>query len=286
MMASRKLRNGQRLAASFVSPGILLLGALLLAGVSAAQAQDLRAIPECPSSPGTSALSRAASDNVRLVTGAPYSALGTSETVTTLADGNHVVRRNTIRQWRDSDGRTRSEFSLSSIGGPTPLEVNATMTVIDDPATRERHVVQPDGRVVTVPITPCRVAVSNEPDLTVGPPRPAGLPLKVSQPVKLGERKVDGETVAGSRVEATIPAGAVGNERPLTMSAEQWYGKDLQVVVEATYRDPRTGETRYRLREIRRNEPDAALFQVPTASGKAAAPASSDSLTPGPFKRP
>ena len=52
---------------------------------------------------------------------------------------------------------------------------------------------------------------------------------------------------AGSRVEATIPAGAMGNEQPIKMSAEQWYGKDLQVVVEATYRDPRTGETRYKL---------------------------------------
>ena len=202
-------------------------------------------------------------NNVRLVTGAPYSALGTSQTVTTLPDGNRVVRQNTIRLWRDSSGRTRSEFSLSSIGGPTPLEVNATVTVIDDPSTRERHMLQPDGRVVTVPIAPCRVLASNEPDLTVGPPRPAGLPLKVSPPVKLGERQLDGETVAGSRVEATIPAGAVGNDRPIKMSAEQWYGKDLQVVVEATYRDPRTGETRYKLREIRRNEPDASLFEVP-----------------------
>jgi hypothetical protein len=47
------------------------------------------------------------------------------------------------------------------------------------------------------------------------------------------------------------------------MSAEQWYGKNLQVVVEATYRDPRTGETRYKLSNIHRAEPDAKLFQVP-----------------------
>ena len=71
--------------------------------------------------------------------------------------------------------------------------------------------------------------------------------MQVSAPVKLGERKLDGETVAGSRVEATIPAGAIGNEQPIRMSAEQWYGRRFQVVVEATYRDPRTGETRYKL---------------------------------------
>jgi hypothetical protein len=213
-------------------------------------------VPVCPPAPVNP---RATPDNVRLVTGAPYSAMGTSETVTTSANGSRVVRHNTVRVWRDSDGRTRSEFELTSIGGPTPVEINSRLTVIDDPAARERYMLRPDGQVVTVAIAPCRAA--NEPDVTVGPPRPARLPLRVSPPVKLGVRKVDGETVTGSRVEATIPAGAMGNEQPVKMSAEQWYGKDLQVVVEATYKDPRTGETKYRLREIQRNEPDASLFR-------------------------
>jgi hypothetical protein len=254
--------------------------ALVLIALSAhARAEESSGIPECPPSPVPAREGQSAPDNVRLVTGAPYSALGTSKTVTTLPDGNRVVRENTIRLWRDSEGRTRSEFSLSSIGGPTPLEVNATVTVIDDPATGERHLVQPDGSVVTVPITPCRVRAASEPDLTVGPPRPAHLPIKVSRPVKLGERKLDGETVAGSRVDATLPAGAAGNDQPIKMSAEQWYGKDLQVVVEATYRDPRTGETRYKLSEIRRKEPDASLFKVPAVDKASPEPASR-------FKRP
>jgi hypothetical protein len=176
-----------------------------------------------------------------------------------------------VRVWRDSDGRTRSEYELTSIGGPTPVEINSRLTVIDDPSARERYMLQPDGRVVTLPIAPCRPA--SEPDITVGPPRPTGRPLKVSQPVKLGERKVDGETLTGRRVEATIPAGAMGNEQPVKMSAEQWYGKDLQVVVEATYRDPRTGETRYKLREIQRDEPDASLFRPEGNANPMGAPA-------------
>ena len=57
------------------------------------------------------------------------------------------------------------------------------------------------------------------------------------------------------------------------MSAEQWYGKDLQVVVEATYRDPRTGETRYKLSDIHRDEPDAKLFRVPDNYTRQPAPA-------------
>lgn len=235
----------------------LLALALSCVVARAAGAAD---VPACPA-PGVAPAVH--SNNVRLVTGAPYSALGTSETVITLPDGNRVVRQNIIRQWRDSDGRTRSEISLTTIAGPTPVELNTTVTVIDDPAARERYMLQPGEKVaVTVPIVPCR-PVALEPDLSVGPPRPAHLPIRVSPPVTLGERMVAGQTVAGRRIEATIPAGAMGNSRPIRMTTEQWYGKDLQVVVEATYRDPRTGETRYRLSDIERAEPDASLFQVP-----------------------
>jgi hypothetical protein len=230
-----------------------------------AQAQDAAGIPPCaPVTPGSSP------NNVRLVKGAPYSAMGTSETVLIARDGSKVVRQNTVRVWRDSDGRTRSEYELTSIGGPTPVEINSRLTVIDDPAAGERYLVRPDGNVTTVPIAACRP--EGEPDVTVGPPRPARLPLRVSQPVRLGERKVDGVTLTGSRVEATIPAGAMGNDQPVKMSAEQWYGKDLQVVVEATYRDPRTGETKYKLREIQRDEPDAKLFKPGTETAPTSAP--------------
>jgi hypothetical protein len=242
---------------SVVSAGLGLAAALS----PAVRATDVAAIPLCPPQPATPP------NNVRVVTGAPYSAFGTSETVVTLADGNRIVRQNTMRVWRDSDGRTRSEISLSSIGGRTPLEVNATVTVIDDPAARERYMMQPGRGMVTIPISPCRAPIEGEPDF-VGPVRAPGTPMNFSARKRLGERQLNGETVSGSRIEATIPAGAVGNDKPINMSAEQWYGRDLKVVVEATYRDPRTGETRYVLREIQRKEPDAALFRVPEGEAK------------------
>jgi hypothetical protein len=242
---------------------LVMLGALAVR----AHARDAVAVPDCPASPAVA--EQSTPNNVRLVLGSPYSALGISRTVTTLPDGNRIVRQNTIRQWRASDGRTRSEFSLSSIGGVRPLEINTTVTVIDDPEARERYLLQPANKVaVTMPIIPCHLSAGLEPDLSVGPPRPASPPMNVTAPVKLGERNVNGETAAGSRVEATIPAGAIGNKQPINMSAEQWYGKELQVVVEATYRDPRTGETRYRLSDIHRTEPDAGLFRVPDSYTK------------------
>ena len=140
---------------------LVLFGAL----AARAHADDATAVPECPASPA--AAEQPAPNNVRLVTGSPYSALGISQTVTTLPDGHRIVRRNTIRQWRDSDGRTRSEFSLSTIGGTRPLELNTTVTVIDDPEVRERYLLQPANRVaVTMPIVPCRVNAGLEPDLS------------------------------------------------------------------------------------------------------------------------
>jgi len=228
---------------------------VLVAGACGPQARAADAeparLPPCPAQP---VAPRPPNNNVRLVTGAPYSALGMSETVTTLPDGNRIVRQNRVRMWRDSDGRTRSEYSLSSIGGPLPLEVNSTVTVIDDPSARTRYMLQPAAKIaVATPISPCHVEDQQR----------GTTPPNVTTPQNLGERELDGEKVAGSRIESTIPAGAIGNEQPITMSAEQWYGKDLKVVVEATYRDPRTGETKYRLRDIKRQEPDAKLFRVP-----------------------
>jgi hypothetical protein len=253
---SRSARPSSVVAAA-VALGMTTAAALS----SAARANDVAGIPPCPPQPATPP------NNVRVVTGAPYSALGTSETVVTLADGNRIVRQNSVRVWRDSDGRTRSEYSLSSIGGPTPLEVNATVTVIDDPGARERYMLRPGGGIVRVPISPCRAPIEGEADF-VGPVRAPGSTMNFSARKRLGERTLNGQTVSGSRIEATIPAGAVGNDKPINMSSEQWYGRELKVVVEATYRDPRTGETRYKLREIERKEPDAALFRVPEGEAK------------------
>jgi len=60
------------------------------------------------------------------------------------------------------------------------------------------------------------------------------------------------------------PAGAIGNDRPIQISVERWYSRDLQMNVRIDRTDPRTGETVFQLTNIERQEPDAALFQVPS----------------------
>jgi hypothetical protein len=245
-----------------VHPSLAVTLTLALALASARLQAAEPSLAACSAPPEFASAARTAPSRVRLVIGVPYSAQGVSETVTLRADGHRVVHQNTFRLWRDSNGRTRSEYVITSIAGPLPLELNATLTVIDDPAARQRVVLRDaDRTAVTLPIAPCR--------LDEGSPATA---TGATAPVLLGERQVEGQTVAGSRIETTIPAGAVGNERPLRLSAEQWYGKELQVVVQATYRDPRTGETNYRLRRIRRSEPDAELFRIPEGYAQRPAP--------------
>jgi len=89
------------------------------------------------------------------------------------------------------------------------------------------------------------------------------------QAVSIGERRIEGLKVTGSRLEFTIDAGEVGNEQPITVRTDQWFSADLGVVVSSTHDDPMIGETTYRLEQINRTEPDAALFAVPTDYAKA-----------------
>ncbi len=79
----------------------------------------------------------------------------------------------------------------------------------------------------------------------------------------LGSREFDRVRADGSRTTWTIPAGKIGNEKPIDVVSERWYAPDLLLVVSSRNVDPRRGETSYRLNNLKRGEPEAALFQVP-----------------------
>jgi hypothetical protein len=80
----------------------------------------------------------------------------------------------------------------------------------------------------------------------------------------LGTQTFEGVQAEGTRTTLTIPAGALGNELPLTTITEKWYSSDLHTVVLLKRSDPRTGETVYQLTNISRNEPQHSLFEVPS----------------------
>lgn len=257
---------------------------------------------------------------------APYSGVGTTEVVTTLADGNRIVRTNTMRYYRDSKGRTRTEYLLAAIGPFTPDQAQTAVT-ITDPIENKRFVLNsalkradifplPDFSAkgasfssgsfsskdgVTVisqkGVMSGPVTAITAPSLVAGagvappvavmsrgaralPPVNAGFIMSYAAPVSgqdackpnakplpspaaLGERIIEGLKVTGTRMEFTIPSGAVGNEQPITVSSEQWFSSELGVVVSSTHRDPMMGNTSYKLEQVSRVEPDPSLFTVP-----------------------
>lgn len=79
----------------------------------------------------------------------------------------------------------------------------------------------------------------------------------------LGTREFDGVKADGTLTTHTIPAGQIGNEKPIVVTSERWFSPDLFVVVYAKTSDPRAGDTTYRLTNVKRGEPPAELFKVP-----------------------
>ncbi|HZF28226.1 MAG TPA: hypothetical protein VE907_03850 [Gammaproteobacteria bacterium] len=80
----------------------------------------------------------------------------------------------------------------------------------------------------------------------------------------LGEQILEGVLARGTRHTETIAAGAIGNERPIEIVAEEWYSSDIEAVVLRRNVDPRFGETIYRLVNVSRSEQAPDLFAVPS----------------------
>ena len=97
-------------------------------------------------------------------------------------------------------------------------------------------------------------------------PLPDGLSLNLPEPpvngiealsvVDLGTRDINGVASDGRRWTASIPAGAVGNVKPIEVEAEMWttnlFGEALPVLTIA--RDALNGEYRREVRNIRPRE--------------------------------
>ncbi|CAH0208442.1 hypothetical protein SRABI118_01921 [Massilia sp. Bi118] len=80
----------------------------------------------------------------------------------------------------------------------------------------------------------------------------------------LGSRDFNGVKAEGKLRSYEIPAGEIGNRNPIVVADETWYAPDLQVTVYTRHSDPRSGDTVLRLDNLKREEPAASLFTVPS----------------------
>lgn len=80
----------------------------------------------------------------------------------------------------------------------------------------------------------------------------------------LGTRDFNGVKAEGKLRSYEIPAGEIGNRNAIVVSDETWYAPDLQITVYTKHSDPRSGETVFHLDSLKREEPAAGLFAVPS----------------------
>lgn len=79
----------------------------------------------------------------------------------------------------------------------------------------------------------------------------------------LGKQMIEGVEAEGTRTTITIPAGQIGNERPIETVSESWFSAQLKTLVLSKQSDPRMGETTYRLTNVQLVEPLLSMFEAP-----------------------
>ena len=235
------------------------------------------------------------------VQGAPYSATITNESIQTLADGNRIVQSSTGTTARDSVGRTRQDAPLPPIGNMLPADAphlvflqdpvaqaSYTLNLTDKTATKGPSFVSSTLSSVSSSVSSVSGSVTGAtaasgaavfisgaalPATTVHmQPQVIGIQQRVmiaDEPgdVKtedLGSKAMEGVTVTGTRTTRAIPAGQIGNERPLSIVTEVWTSPELKTVIYSKRSDPRMGDQTFALTNIVRAEPDPALFTVPS----------------------
>jgi hypothetical protein len=223
-------------------------------------------------------------DYLNPVQGAPYSGTITNESIQVLADGNRIVQSSAGSVARDSQGRTRQDTTLPPIGNLSAANA-PHLVFIQDPVAQVSYSLNLTDKTAhqmpPMPLPPPSVPGSGSDTffLRVGPPGgPLPPPFSGIASGKavmraergqaatedLGSQIMEGLFVTGVRTTRTIPAGQVGNEKPISIVTEVWTSPDLKTIVYSKRSDPRTGERTFRLTNISRSEPDASLFTVPS----------------------
>jgi hypothetical protein len=241
----------------------------------------------------------------KVVKGAPYSAVASTEMNQLLSDGNQISHDMKSNVYRDSQGRTRREENFVGIG---PLLVTTTNRVdklskaaakrdgldndssqphsvvfISDPVSGADYVLEPENKIARkMPSLPADGITTNRVfgvgeavhvagdsgvegvQVSGGPGGPISTESRFqTSSESLGQQTIEGVVADGKRITTNIPAGAMGNQRPISTVTEEWFSSELQAIVLSTTKDPRMGETTYRLTNIQRTEPPATLFTVP-----------------------
>jgi hypothetical protein len=269
----------------------LVLAVAMTTTAAVAQAQLPMAPPPPPPPPLGGTLEFVGSEIplYAVVRGAPFSADGVTTVSQTLGDGTRIDRRVTAKLYRDSEGRIRREQTVLGLNALNPSADAQPIVTISDPVAHVTYVLDPNTRTarrsrldlrdrapnLNAAVEKLRASGqgwargrSDEPPPPPPPPppgeRPARRPANVPNwPEPLGTKAIEGVAANGTRRTETIPAGRIGNDRPIVITDERWESPELKVLLMSQHHDPRTGDVEYRLTNISRAEPQQNLFTVP-----------------------
>lgn len=214
-----------------------------------------------------------------VVTGAPYSATEVVQSQETLGDGNVIQRKSQTNVYRDSQGRVRTEETITpeASTGKQPYTIvnifdyvagkryelnSSTMTAIEAPLHKPHN--PPPGSANASGVAPGggrRGGGQNGGGQNGGAQSEALRPNVVR--TNLSTQSVNGVLATGTQHTQTIPAGAIGNARAIQTTRVMWVSNDLKVPVQIKSNDPRFGTTDMELTGIIQSEPSASLFVVP-----------------------
>ena len=165
-------------------------------------------------------------------TSAVFSAMATAESKHTLADGTVVSHKVEPNLFRDAQGRVRREVTVQGIGPVMGGGAPRSFAVIQDAVAGIGYMLQPDQKVANKMPQHTRGGPSAA---SANGPRGKKGGLENDPNVKkdsLGTQIINGVSAQGTRFTRTIPAGQMGNDKPITIVKEEWYSPDLQMMVQ------------------------------------------------------
>jgi hypothetical protein len=191
-----------------------------------------------------------------LVTGAPYSAVETVQRQQTLANGNQISTKGQSMVYRDSQGRIRTEETITPpAASGNSSNAARTMVTIFDPVAGSRSVLDSSTMTARQSRLPNFNGRSDA--------RPASPARPNVTTTSLGTAVINGVSATGTQLTETIPAGAIGNAQAIQVVRITWISTELKIPVEIKTTDPRFGNTDMELTNIVQSEPSASLFVVP-----------------------
>jgi len=195
----------------------------------------------------------------------PFSCDAITTLVRTLPDGTHIARQTmTVKMYRDSEGRTRSDRIPGKFFAGQPAPPGTIL--IRDPIAGYWYELDTANKVARR--GNYKSVQSGQP--MIPPKEPTTVPSPVANSsgpqVKtedLGTQTMEGLIVEGRRTTVTTPAGSIGNDRDIVNVSEIWSNKELRLMILQVHSDPRSGETTTKIENLSRTQPDPNLFQPP-----------------------